>query len=203
MSYVTLVDAVQLVKDLKVFYGKQFAEQWAGINDTEIAMKFADLLSDVHIVQFQHGLKRMETSEYVPSMPKFKAWCLEKKAPGQSWLTSSEAWALCLSYDNQEAVQVSKQAMSAFKKVRHILNVEGQKPAYSAFKGFYGRIVERDKDLGRPQEPFIEPPKLKAPGDDNRQGTPITDEQRTAMNESLNELYKKLHVKPKTIRRNS
>lgn len=203
MSYVTLVDAVQLVKDLKVFYGKQFAEQWAGINDMEIAMKFADLLSDVHIVQFQHGLKRMETSEYVPNMPKFKSWCLEKKAPGQSWLTSSEAWALCLSYDNQEAVQVSKQAMSAFKKVRHILNVEGQKPAYSAFKGFYGRIVERDKDLGRPQEPFIEPPKLKAPGDDNRQGTPITDEQRTAMNESLNELYKKLHVKPKTIRRNS
>lgn len=200
MSYVTLADAVQLVKDLKFFYGKSFTDQWVGTSDTDLAVRFAALLADVHRVQFEHGLKKMETSIYLPNMPQFKNWCLEKKAPGQNWLTVSEAWALCLSYDNKEAVQVSKQAMSAFKKVRHILNVEGQKPAYNAFKGFYERIVSRDKEMGKPQEPYIEPPRLQAPSDNNRQGMPITDEQRQAMQKNLDLLYEKLHFKPKTAR---
>lgn len=201
MSYVALADAVYLVKEMKFLYGKQFAEQWTGVNDADLALKLAEHLADIHIIQFQYGLKKMGASEFIPNLPTFKKWCLEKKAPGQNWLTPNEAWALCLSYDNKESVQVTKQAMSAFKRVRHILNVEGQKPAYSAFKGFYGRIVERDKEQNRPQETYIEPPKLKAPGADNRQGTPITDEQRKAMQENLNDLYKRLHVKPKTIRK--
>lgn len=201
MSYVSLEDAVHLVKEMKFLYGKQFADQWAGMDDSHLALKIADHLADVHQVQFEYGLKKMEVSEYIPNLPKFKKWCLEKKAPGQSWLSSSEAWALCLSYDNKEAVQVTRQAMSAFKKIRHVLNVEGQRSAYNAFKGFYERIVERDKELNRLQEPFIEPPQLKAPGDDNRQGTPITDEQRIAMQKNLDELFSKLHIKPKTERR--
>lgn len=184
MSYVTLADAVQLVKDLKFFYGKSFTDQWAGTSDTDLAVRFASLLADVHQVQFQYGLKKMETSIYLPNMPQFKNWCLEKKAPGQNWLTTSEAWAVCLSYDNQEAVQVSKQAMSAFKKVHHILNVEGQRPAYNAFKGFYERIVSRDKEMGRPQEPYIEPLQLKAP-DEFKAAEPFTAEQSQLLKENL------------------
>ena len=162
MAYVQLPDAVRLVKDMKFLYGKQFTEQWTGVSDTDLALGIAERLADVHVIQFEYGLKKMQTSEFIPNLPRFKSWCLEKKAPGQAWLTASEAWALCLSYDNKEAVQVTKQAMSAFKKVRHILNVEGQKAAYNAFRGFYQRIVERDQGLNRLQEAYVEPPRLKA-----------------------------------------
>lgn len=200
MAYVQLPDAVRLVKDMKFLYGKQFTEQWTGVSDTDLALGIAEHLADVHVIQFEYGLKKMQTSEFIPNLPRFKSWCLEKKAPGQAWLTASEAWALCLSYDNKEAVQVTKQAMSAFKKVRHILNVEGQKAAYNAFKGFYQRIVERDQGLNRLQEAYVEPPRLKAPDEDKRTGQPMTDEQRQAMQQSLDFLMQKLHIKPKTVR---
>lgn len=190
MSYVTITEAARLVKDLKLFYGRKFVEQWEGYSDQELALRFAALLSDVHLIQFEYGLKRMETSAFIPNMPEFKNWCLEKKAPGQNWLTASEAWALCLSYDNKEEVQVSVQSMQAFKKIRHILTVEGQKPAYNAFKGFYERIVSQHKEQGRLQEQYVPLKKLKAPGSDFKAAEPMTDEQRRLLRENLEKINK-------------
>ena len=201
MSFVTLADAIHLVKELKFFYGKQFAEQWNGVSDTDLALKFSEVLADVHITQFEHGLKKMQTSQYIPNIPEFKNWCLALKLPNQNWMSASEAWALCLSYNNLEAVQVSKQAMAAFKRIKHILNVEGQKPAYQAFKGFYTRIVERDVANNQPQAVYVEPPKLKAPDDHVQIGIAMTNEQREEMQKNLDQLFKKLHVRPKTSRK--
>lgn len=186
MSFVTIADAATLVKDLKFFYGKSFTEKWEGYTDEELAIRFARLLSDVHVIQFEYGLKKMETSSFVPNMPQFKNWCLEKKAPGQNWFSSSEAWALCLSYDNKEAVQVSQQSMTAFKKVKHILDTQGPRVAYDAFKGFYERIMDRDKERGKPQEPYIELLGLKAPGEDDfKAAAPMTAEQSQLLKENL------------------
>lgn len=202
MAFAGVNEAVRLVKDLKFFYGKKFIEQWDGYSDVELAKRFAELLSDVHLEQFEYGMKRLETSAYIPNMPQFKSWCMELKPAGQNWLSVSEAWALCLSYDNKESVSVSKQAMAAFKKVHHILMVEGQKPAYRAFQGFYERITENDKQLGRSQEAYTPPLALASPAESQASGAPMTDEQREVMNKSLDALFKKLHVTPKTKRSN-
>lgn len=202
---VTVEDAVRLIKDMKFYYGKDFINQYGMHSDVDLAKRFAQLLSDVHVQQFEHGLKRMETSGTIPTMPRFKEWCLELKGVGQDWLSVSEAWALCLSYSNRErdedghVVKVTKQAMSAFNNVRHILQIEGQRAAFGAFKGFYQRVVERDKSAGKFQAVYQPPKRLAAPRD-TRASEPMTKEKKAELNQRLQVLFDQLKVKPKNFK---
>lgn len=199
MSFVGLAEAVALVKDMKILFGKRFVEQWEGTSDRDLAYRFASLLSDVHIAQYQHGLKRMESIGYVPTMPRFKELCLELKIPGQDWLNVHEAWALCLAYENDHATRVTAQAMEAFKSVQHVMRVEGQKSAFEAFKGLYTRILENSKALGKIQTEYKPPLQLKAP-ESERLNKPATPEHKALRREHLDMLYHKLQVKPKKYR---
>ncbi|PKF35526.1 hypothetical protein [Acinetobacter proteolyticus] len=191
MSYVTIADTAQLVKDLKAYYGKNFADFWSGMSDTDIAMNFANILADVHIEQFNHGRKKMESSGFIPNMPQFKDWCLEKKSPAHNWLSAHEAWALCLSYENNEKVSVTAQAMEAFRKVGHVLHNEGQKPAFQAFKGFYSRIVDRAVERGQPQTIFVPPLRLKST---EERSIHLTHDRRELARESIAGLMEKLKL---------
>lgn len=199
MSFVGISEAVILVKDMKLLYGKQFVDQWGFASDVELAERVARLLSGVYIEQFEYGMKRMESHSYIPTLPKFKEWCLELKPQGQNWLSVSEAWALCLNFQNDRKTRVTTQAMTAFEKVANILNVEGQKAAFNAFKGFYSRVIEHDQANGRYQEVYVPPKLLRAPRD-TRVSDTLTDSDIAIREVCLEELYQKLNFKPRTSR---
>lgn len=199
MSFVGISEAVILVKDMKLLYGKQFVDQWGFASDVELAERVARLLSDVHIVQFEYGMKRMESHAYIPTLPKFKELCLELKPQGQNWLSVNEAWALCLNFQNDRKTRVTTQAMAAFEKIENIFHVEGQKAAFHAFKGFYSRIIESDQAKGRYQEAY-KPPKLICAPRDTRVSDTLTDSDIKIREVCLDEIYQKLDFKPRTSR---
>jgi len=208
MSFVMLEDAARLVKDMKILYGKDFIAQYGMHSDVDLAVRFAALLADVHIQQFEHGMKRMETSGNIPTMPKFKEWCLELKGSGQNWLSVNEAWALCLRLSNREKqangepIKVTVQAMKAFENVKHILQIEGQKSAFFAFKGFYNRIVESDQARGVAQATYEPPKRLPAPRDTRASDT-MTKEMRAELRKRILDFSSLMKVPPKGLKENT
>lgn len=199
MSFVGIAEAVRLVKELKFLYGRQFVDQWSFLSDVELAQQFADRLSDVYLEQFEHGLKRLQAQTYVPNLPQFKELCLELKPTGQNWLSVNEAWALCLNHTYDRSTKVSVQAMTAFKKVQHIFEVEGQKAAFHAFKGFYSRVVENDKAMGKPQGEYVAPKTLKAPRD-TRVSDQLSEHDKAVRQQCLDQLYESLTHRPRSDR---
>lgn len=185
---------VELLLDMKILYGRQYSEQWGGIDDEALAIRLHRLLWDIEIEQFDYALKKMETQGRIPTLPKFKEWCLEHKSMGQNWFSTNEAWALCLDYDSEKdktGKTITKQAMSAFSKVKHVMNVEGQKAAFYAFKGLYERITEQDKNLGKPQIKYEAPERLRIPRD-TRATDPWTDDMKHQAKLNLKLIYTKL-----------
>lgn len=190
---IELSDVIRLVKDLKLFYGKQFSDQWAGTSDTELAKTFHRVLSDVTVEQFDYACKRMETSAHIPNMPTFKSWCLEYKPVG-GWLTVNEAWVQCLRYSNNETENVTEQAMRAFNLVTHVLHNEGQKAAHFAFKDIYNRIVTVCESRGEIQKMYVPPKRLSKPKTvEKTQGEIVADQKKIQM--EISKCYSLLKAK--------
>lgn len=196
---VQLIDlefVIELVKDMKILYGRQYTAQWSGISDAAIAERFYRLLKDISLDQFQYGKNIMESSGKIPTMPEFKEWCLKFKPRGHHWYSASEAWALCLNYEKDSTSMVTTQAIEAFDKVKTLFQVEGQKAAYFSFKGFYERVVERDQGRGLPQVRYVKPKAIKSPRD-TRVTDPWTPEMRSDLKVNLAKIYKAINMKPK------
>lgn len=198
-SYVTLENAIHLVKELKILYGRKFLDQWHGVSDTELALKFAEILSDIQLCQYEYALNKMIDMPFVPTIPQFRSWCLEFKLPEQCWLSSRDAWAKCLNHAEDRAAETTEYAMKAFLEVKHIFKIEGQISAYYAFKDIYDRLITNAKINGEFEKKYETKKRRRVLIKNHTTEFPLESEKVRKM---LHKLGQSLRVKPKSFKNN-
>lgn len=65
----------KLLKKMHLDYGKQFIDQWAGVNPENLKLHWQKELAGFTREELTRGVKEMEKSDFPPSLPKFKRLC--------------------------------------------------------------------------------------------------------------------------------
>lgn len=153
MSKFTHDDAMRLIKKMRINYGKKFADQWAGVEPSELAEEMVEKYQDLTKQDFIRGLKKMESSTFVPSIPEFKSWCIgDLKA---QWLGANEAWNVARSSidfnGNELTVVWTKECAIAFDSICDMVKLGDKYQIAEAKKVFierYDRLVLESLERG-------------------------------------------------------
>lgn len=162
--------AGMILDRMSCVYGAEFSKKFAGTTNDELTQLACTVFSGLSAADIARGLKRMNSEEWCPNLPKFRSWCEQ----AGDWWTADQAWAKAMMFESNPKNKISKLAKRVLDEVRHILTVEGQKSAHYAFKDIYQDYLGRAKDKGRTQEMWVEPtvvPKL-AHDESKRKGIP-------------------------------
>lgn len=153
MREFTQEDAIRLIAKMRAYYGKKFADQWAGVDPKDIAESMVECFKGLGAEDFKRGVSKMMKSSFCPTIPEFRAWC-EPKA--DAWLDAHEAWAIAkdsVEYGTGRELTVvwTEQAAKAFERCSDLV-ATGDKfqlaEAKKIFVSIYERLVTEAKDQG-------------------------------------------------------
>ena len=153
MREFTQEDAIRLITKMRAYYGKKFADQWAGVDPKDIAESMVECFQGLSADDFKRGVVKMMKSTFCPSIPEFRSWC-EPKA--DAWLDAHEAWAIAkdsveFGTGRELTVVWTEQAAKAFEKCADLV-ATGDKyqlaEAKKIFVSIYERLVTEAKDQG-------------------------------------------------------
>ena len=153
MREFTQEDAIRLIAKMRAYYGKKFADQWAGVDPKDIAESMVECFQGLSADDFKRGVTKMMKSSFCPTVPEFRAWC-EPKA--DAWLDAHEAWAIAkdsIEFGTGRELTViwTEQAAKAFEKCTDLV-ATGDKyqlaEAKKIFVSIYERLVTEAKDQG-------------------------------------------------------
>lgn len=153
MREFTQEDAIRLITKMRAYYGKKFADQWAGVDPKDIAESMVECFQGLSADDFKRGVVKMMKSTFCPSIPEFRSWC-EPKA--DAWLDAHEAWAIAkdsIEFGTGRELTViwTEQAAKAFEKCADLV-ATGDKyqlaEAKKIFVSIYERLVTEAKDQG-------------------------------------------------------
>lgn len=153
MREFTQEDAIRLIAKMRAYYGKKFADQWAGVDPKDIAESMVECFQGLTADDFKRGVAKMMKSTFCPSIPEFRSWC-EPKA--DAWLDAHEAWAIAkdsIEFGTGRELTViwTEQAAKAFEKCTDLV-ATGDKyqlaEAKKIFVSIYERLVAEAKDQG-------------------------------------------------------
>lgn len=153
MREFTQEDAIRLIAKMRAYYGKKFADQWAGVDPKDIAESMVECFKGLSAEDFKRGVSKMMKSTFCPSIPEFRSWC-EPKA--DAWLDAHEAWAIAkdsieFGTGREMTVVWTEQAAKAFEKCADLV-ATGDKfqlaEAKKIFVSIYERLVTEAKDQG-------------------------------------------------------
>ena len=153
MREFTQEDAIRLITKMRAYYGKKFADQWAGVDPKDIAESMVECFQGLTADDFKRGVTKMMKSTFCPTIPEFRAWC-EPKA--DAWLDAHEAWAIAkdsIEFGTGRELTViwTEQAAKAFERCSDLV-ATGDKfqlaEAKKIFVSIYERLVTEAKDQG-------------------------------------------------------
>ena len=153
MREFTQEDAIRLITKMRAYYGKKFADQWAGVDPKDIAESMVECFQGLTADDFKRGVAKMMKSTFCPTIPEFRAWC-EPKA--DAWLDAHEAWAIAkdsIEFGTGRELTViwTEQAAKAFERCSDLV-ATGDKyqlaEAKKIFVSIYERLVTEAKDQG-------------------------------------------------------
>ncbi len=153
MREFTQEDAIRLITKMRSYYGKKFADQWAGVDPKDIAESMVECFQGLSADDFKRGVTKMMKSSFCPTIPEFRAWC-EPKA--DDWLGSHEAWAIAkqsieFGTGREMTVIWTEQSAKAFERCADLV-ATGDKyqlaEAKKIFVSVYERLVAEAKDQG-------------------------------------------------------
>lgn len=153
MREFTQEDAIRLITKMRAYYGKKFADQWAGVDPKDIAESMVECFQGLSADDFKRGVVKMMKSTFCPSIPEFRSWC-EPKA--DAWLDAHEAWAIAkdsieFGTGREMTVIWTEQAAKAFERCSDLV-ATGDKfqlaEAKKIFVSIYDRLVTEAKDQG-------------------------------------------------------
>lgn len=112
-----------LLKHMKVLYGKKFIDQWKEIPQELLEKMLANSISGLSEEQIEYGFNKMNLHEWPPTIPEFRKWCCSYGIQG---LTAQEAWLQALEYEqSNESINITaftKQTLLNLKKVYKIID---------------------------------------------------------------------------------
>lgn len=129
-------------------YGAEFAKKYEGIQNEELVQLACTALNGLTPAEIDRGIKRMNSEEFCPTLPRFRSWCEQ----GGDWWTADMAWAKAMQYESDPQTKITKLTKRALDEVRFVLTNEGQKAAHYAFKDIYQDYQIRAKAVGKVQE---------------------------------------------------
>lgn len=153
MREFTQEDAIRLIAKMRAYYGKKFADQWAGVDPKDIAESMVECFKGLGAEDFKRGVSKMMKSSFCPTIPEFRSWC-EPKA--DAWLDAHEAWAIArdsIEFGTGRELTViwTEQAAKAFERCSDLV-ATGDKfqlaEAKKIFVSIYERLVTEAKDQG-------------------------------------------------------
>lgn len=143
------VEAAEWVLDrISGLYGAEFSKKYAGDTNAELVQRACTVLNGLTPAEIERGLKRMNSEEFCPTLPRFRNWCEQ----GGDWWTADMAWAKAMQYESDPQTKITKLTKRALDEVRFVLTNEGQKAAHYAFKDIYQDYQIRAKAVGKVQE---------------------------------------------------
>lgn len=143
------VEAAEWVLDrISGLYGAEFSKKYAGDTNAELVQRACTVLNGLTPAEIERGLKRMNSEEFCPTLPRFRNWCEQ----GGDWWTADMAWAKAMQYESDPQTKITKLTKRALDEVRFVLTNEGQKAAHYAFKDIYQDYQIRAKAIGKVQE---------------------------------------------------
>lgn len=152
MSKFTHDDAMRLIKKMRMNYGKKFADQWSGVEPSELADEMVDQYQGLTSQDFGRGIERMKREEWPPTIPAFRSWC-EPKSNG--WLGANEAWNIARSSidfnGNELTVVWTRECAIAFDAVADMVKLGDKYQIAEARKVFverYERMVTESLERG-------------------------------------------------------
>lgn len=142
-------EAAEWVLDrISGLYGAEFSKKYAGDTNAELVQRACTVLNGLTPAEIERGLKRMNSEEFCPTLPRFRNWCEQ----GGDWWTADMAWAKAMQYESDPQTKITKLTKRALDEVRFVLTNEGQKAAHYAFKDIYQDYQIRAKAVGKVQE---------------------------------------------------
>lgn len=172
-------------------YGAEFAKKYEGIQNEELVQLACTALNGLTPAEIDRGIKRMNSEEFCPTLPRFRSWCEQ----GGDWWTADMAWAKAMQYESDPQTKITKLTKRALDEVRFVLTNEGQKAAHYAFKDIYQDYQIRAKALGRVQEWHQELDKLTL-SDEAESHAPVSNEDAQR---ALDNLKQKLNVRNRKV----
>lgn len=173
-------DAKNVIAEMRMFYGKKFLDQWAGVDPKDLAEKMVQMFCDLNPDDLARGFLKMQTQAWPPTLPEFKAWCLgssggslETNPVSRSYrgkyaaIANIEAWlsdsSITLTNAEREAYN---RVYGMFDQLRWAYSDKKKFYAYEAFKDSYVEVVNESVAANICQfdsEPpeAIKPPELK------------------------------------------
>ena len=152
MREFTFEAAMRLITKMRLNYGKKFADQWAGVEPSELAHEMVDAYQGLTVEDFARGITRMKREQWPPTIPEFRAWC---EPESDDWLGSHEAWAIAeksIGLDGEELTVVwTEQIAKAFSRCDDLVKSGDKYQRAEAKKIFcdaYDRLVTQAKDHG-------------------------------------------------------
>lgn len=186
------VEAAEWVLDrISGLYGAEFSKKYAGDTNAELVQRACTVLNGLTPAEIERGLKRMNSEEFCPTLPRFRNWCEQ----GGDWWTADMAWAKAMQYEADPQTKITKLTKRALDEVRFVLTNEGQKAAHYAFKDIYQDYQIRAKALGRVQEWHQELDKLTL-SDEAESHAPVSNEDAQR---ALDNLKQKLNVRNRKV----
>lgn len=171
MSKFTHDDAMRLISKMRINYGKKFADQWAGVEPSELADEMVDQYQGLTSQDFGRGIERMKIQAWPPTIPEFRDWCLgsigvnkihASYRPKSAALANIEAWLID---DTTKITNAEKEAYNRcyamFNNLKWNYSDKQKFHTYDAFKGFYDEVVKEFVARGEVQSIWVEPPKIE------------------------------------------
>jgi len=146
-------DAKRVITEMRLCYGKKFADQWVGVDPMDLANKMVQMFSDLNPNDLDKGFQKMQTQAWCPTLPEFKSWCIgDLKA---QWLGSNEAWNIArgsIDFNGYELTVVwTKECAIAFDAVVDMVKLGDKYQIAEAKKVFterYDRLVLESLERG-------------------------------------------------------
>lgn len=125
--------ANQLLGHMQALYGDGFNKKFGEIGQERMINTVCQVLDGLREEDLQRGIQRMKTEKWCPSIPEFRAWCLQDF----DWWTADQAWAFALGWKKDHSKPITILAKRTINEVSEVLNLQGQKAAYKAFVDTY------------------------------------------------------------------
>lgn len=194
MSKFTHDDAMRLISKMRINYGKKFADQWAGVEPSELASEMVDQYQGLTSQDFGRGLEQMKVHAWPPTIPEFRDWCLGSGGANpihasyrtkNAALANIEAWLID---DTKEITKAEREAyvrsQSMFSDLKWNYSDRQKFHTYAAFKDFYDEVVKELVAKGEAQSIWVPPVKLEMKKDrtdfDNRTPEQLAEDKRIA-----------------------
>lgn len=152
-------DAKRVITEMRLCYGKKFADQWVGVDPMDLANKMVQMFSDLNPSDLAKGFQKMQTHAWCPTLPEFKSWCIGDLK--SQWLGANEAWNIArgsIDFNGYDLTVVwTKECAVAFDAVQDQVRLGDKYQIAEAKKVFieiYDRLVL--ESLERGEKPLYE-----------------------------------------------